>query len=170
MQHGPDYARLLPDWDPRKIVPTPVGTFITRLERGSFPATTSERISMKGVQNVYKYFKHTFAGDSKRSWAKHVDEMESEVFERENFYPKQCYYALRTTLRDDAKTTIQLVEQGLEQPQWREFIPPWYRPTADDLTRMLHAMPFTTFSYPLKLALIIVYFHRKFSKGSAKAA
>ena len=65
---------------------------------------------MKGVQNVYKYFKHTFAGDSKRSWSQHVDEMESEVFERENFYPKQCYYALRSTLRDDAKTTIQLVE------------------------------------------------------------
>ena len=35
---------------------------------------------------------------------------------------------------------------------------------------MLHYMPFQAYSYSLRLALIMAYFHQKFQKGSAKTA
>ena len=35
---------------------------------------------------------------------------------------------------------------------------------------MLHHLPFQSYTYSLRLALLIVYFHQKFQKGSAKTA
>ena len=35
---------------------------------------------------------------------------------------------------------------------------------------MLHRKPFLSFTYALRLAIVVVYFHRKFQKGSAKRA
>ena len=166
----PDYAKLLPDNDTRDVVPQPLSSFIVRLRRGAFQTTNSSFLSMKSISNFSKYFKHTYSGARNESWAQHLDHIETEVFERENFYPKQCYYALRGTLTLDAMQTIQLIERGLETPRWRTCIPPWYKPSNEDLTNMLHSRPFAFFTYSLKLALIVVYFHHKFSQGSAKTA
>ena len=94
---SPDYTRLLPDWDTTKVVPRPLDSFIRRLQRGPLEITIHVRINMKAVQNIYRYFKSTFSGETTESWAKHLDSLESEVFEREDFYPKQCYYCLLYT-------------------------------------------------------------------------
>ena len=36
--------------------------------------------------------------------------------------------------------------------------------------KMLHCLPFQSYSHSLRLTLIVMYFHQKFQKGSAKAA
>ena len=95
--NAPDYSRLLPDYDTRNIVPQPLHSLIQRLGRGAFPPNTTQ-LSMKSIQTIYKYFKKTFSAERNESWAKHVDSIEAEVFEREDYYPKQCYYASRSTL------------------------------------------------------------------------
>ena len=127
-------------------------------------------LNMKALNDIYKYFKHTFSGSQQESWAGHLDKLESEVFERNSFVPKQCYFTLRMTLRSAALTSIVSIEQGTEKPNWRLCIPAWYKPDAEDLTKMLHYMPFQAYSYSLRLTLIIVYFHQKFQKDSAKTA
>ena len=47
-------------------------------------------------------------------------------------------------------------------------MPHWFKPTREDLIKLLYSHHFVTFSYPLRVALIIVHFHRKFEKNSAK--
>ena len=167
---SPEYMGLLPDWDTRKVVPRPLHTFIIRLHRGTSTVQTFEKRhpDMKAVNNVQKYFQKTYSGLKEQCWASHIDALEAEVFEREDFGPKQCYYTLRATLRDRALTTLHCIEQGLEQPQWRLCIPPWYKAQVDDLYNVMNYRPFLMFSYTLRLVLLVVYFHRKFQKGSAQ--
>ena len=170
----PDYARLLPDWDSRKVIPEPLLSFCQRLKYTSPKQTGKDGqpkpLDMKALNDIYKYFKHTFSGSPQESWARHLDKLEAEVFERNSFVPKQCYFTLRTTLRSAALKTIVSIERGTEKPQWRLCIPDWYKPGAEDLTKMLHHLPFQSYTYSLCLALLIVYFHQKFQKGSAKTA
>ena len=40
----------------------------------------------------------------------------------------------------------------------------------DDLYKILYRKPFLSFTYVLRLTIVVVYFHRKFQKGSAKRA
>ena len=102
---SPEYMGLVPDWDSRKVVPRPLHTFIVRLNREPTSSKLLTHIDMKAVGNVYKYFKKTYSGLKEQCWASHIDALEAEVFERENFGPKQCYYTLRASLRDRALTT-----------------------------------------------------------------
>ena len=142
----PDYARLLPDWDSHKVIPEPRLTFCQRLKYTPPRATDKDGkakpLDMKALNDIHKYFKHTFSGSQQESWAGHLDKLESEVFERNSFVPKQCYFTLRMTLRSAALTSIVSIEQGTEKPNWRLCIPAWYKPDAEDLTKMLHyALP-----------------------------
>ena len=120
--------------------------------------------------STWKTFKRKFSGDKGESWTKHLDSLETEVFEANSLVPKQCYYAIRKTLTGYSLKTLVAMERGTEKPAWPKCVPSWYKPSNDDLTKMLHAHQFVTFSYPLRIALMVVYFHRKFQKGSAKRA
>ena len=123
----PDYARLLPDWDSRKVIPEPLLTFCQRLKYTPPRATDKDGkaklLDMKALNDIHKYFKHTFSGSQQESWAGHLDKLESEVFERNSFVPKQCYFTLRMTLRSAALTSIVSIDQGTEKPNWRLCIP-----------------------------------------------
>ena len=166
-QKSPYFARMVPDWDVRKVIPTPSEGFRERLKSIPPPGKT---LLMKQVNEIQKHFKATFSGDYKERWAEHLDRLETEVFELESFYPKQCYYALKCTLIGNASKSLQSIELGLEKVDYSTGVPPWYEPTRDDYRSLYNRMPFTSFSYPLRLAVIIVHFHRKFQKGTAKDA
>ena len=164
----PFYNKLLPDWDSRKVIPKPTDSLLARLCRKLPP--TDKQPSMKPVNEMWKTFKHTFHGEVTESWAKHIDKLENEVFEPNSFTPKQCYYAIRKTLRSKAQKHIEDMERGTAKPNWVACIPSWYSADNQDLNRMLRHQPFVSFSYPLRTAIIIVHFHRKFQKGGARLA
>ena len=94
--------------------------------------------------------------------------MESTVFEPDNFNPKQCYYALKSTLRHEAKNCLLRLEQQLEVPNIKQILPSWFSPTSTDYQALYFATNFVQLSYPLRLVIVIAYFHRKFQPGSAK--
>ena len=88
----PDYGRLLPDWDSRKVIPKPLLSFCQRLKYTPPTVTAKDGqpkpLEMKALNDVYKYFKQTFSGSEQESWASHLDKLEAEVFERNSFVPK----------------------------------------------------------------------------------
>ena len=45
-----------------------------------------------------------------------------------------------------------------------------YTPTGEDYKSLYNRAPFSSLSYPLRLTVLIVHFHRKFQKGTAKDA
>ena len=102
---SPEYMRLLPDWDSRNVVPKPRQSLILRLQ--SAQNLPDSAFDMKAVSNVHKYYTNTYSGLHTESWAEHLDELEAEFFERENFKRKQCYFVIRSTLRSAALTTLQ---------------------------------------------------------------
>ena len=167
-QSSPYFTRLIPDWDTAKVIPEPIAGFTGRLQR--VPPANGKQLDMKPVDNLWKTFKLTFSGDIRENWADHIDRMETDVFEKNTFYPKQCYYALKSTLRGNAQRCFQNLELNLETPDWYACMPQWFRASNDDLYKMLHRSPFMSFTYALRMAIVVVYFHRKFQKGSAKKA
>ena len=167
-QNSPYFARMVPDWDTRRIIPHPTATFIQRLKK--IQRLEDRQPNMKPVYTMTKYFKNTFNGSKFQDWANHIDLLESTVFQAHDFIPKQCYFAIKATLTSTAQQCLQNLELGLERPDWRQCIPPWYEPTREDLAALVHRHGFSNFSYPFKCALVIVYFHQKFQRGTVKIA
>ena len=81
---------------------------------------------MKIVNTLYKTFRHTFQGDRKECWARHINKLEAEVLDPNSFEPKQVYYALRKTLRGEAITAIESLEAGTDVPIWNQCVPIWF--------------------------------------------
>ena len=125
---------------------------------------------MKVVNQTFKDYPDSFSGSHAENWAAHVDKLETEVFEAEGFGAKQCYYSIRKTLAAKALSTLQDMERGLETPDWGACIPHWFQPDNEDLSKVVRHQLFTSFSYSFRCALLVVYFHKKFQRGSAKRA
>ena len=98
---SPYYTRMLPDWDSRQVIPKPIDTLLARLTRVS-KLDEKSKTDMKPVMNLYKHFKGKYAGNNTVSWTKHIDSLETEVFEAQSLVPKQCYYVIRKTLTGPA--------------------------------------------------------------------
>ena len=62
------------------------------------------------------------------------------------------------------------MEQQLISPNYRDLLPNWYEVTSIDYKNLYEAAPFTKHSYALRVVVVIVYFHKKFQRGSAKTA
>ena len=125
---------------------------------------------MKVVNKLSSTFSHTFSGSTRENWAQIIDFLEAGVFEKEEFYPKQCYFAFKTIMTGDTKLRFEQIEDGVEKQNWKKCIPSWYRPNAQDWEAIACDHPFSSFSYGLKCAIIVVYFHQNFQKGTAKDA
>ena len=165
---SPYYTRLLPDWDSRKVIPKPIDSFIQRLRK---VVPSNARLSMKEVNKVPENCKLRFSGSPKENWAHIIDFLEAGIFEKHEFFPKQCYFAFRAILKDDALTKLEHLEENLEAPHsWKSCIPPWFKPSGQDWEAIACSKPFTSFSYGLRCAIMVVYFHQKFQKGTSRDA
>ena len=125
---------------------------------------------MKPVYTALKKFTDTFSGSKHEDGSNHIDLLETNCFEANDFAAKQCYYAIKFTLTGRAQLCLKNLELGLERPDWRKSIPEWYQTTRDDLNALVHQHAFSRFGYPFRCALIIVYFHQKFQYTTAKIA
>ena len=164
--NSPYYSQTLPD--ARELIPKPADSFIERLRPN---AETSQRDSdMKPVYTALKTFTDKFNGSTHEDWSNHIDMLETNCFEANNFSAKQCYYAIKFTLMGRAQLCLKNLELGLERPDWRRSIPEWYQTTRDDLNALVHQHVFSRFKYPFRCALLIVYFHQKFQYTTAKSA
>ena len=74
------------DWDPRLAIPLPLDTLIVRLNIAAQLATIQPK--MKAVQEMTKTFKPRYAARPNDDWAHHLDLLETDVFQREDFKPK----------------------------------------------------------------------------------
>ena len=88
-------AKEPPDWDPRLHIPQPLSTFTARLN-GKEDATTKPK--MKLVNEVAKSFKPRYAARQMDDWTQHLDLLETEVFQKEDFNSKQIYFTIKTTI------------------------------------------------------------------------
>ena len=53
------------------------------------------------------------------------------------------------------------LEENLEAPHnWKSCIPPWFKSSGQDWEAIVCSKPFTSFSYGLRCAIIVEYFHR----------
>ena len=111
---SPYFNSLLPDWDSRQVIPKPLDSFTARL--AVVPKFNDKPCDMKVVNNMWKTFKRKFSGDKGESWTKHLDSLETKVFETNSLVPKQCYYVIRKTLTGYALKTIVAMERGTEKP------------------------------------------------------
>ena len=106
---------------------------------------------MKVVNKLSSTFSHTFSGSTRENWAQIIDFLEAGVFEKEEFYPKQCYFAFKTIMTGDAKLRFEQIEENVEKQNWKKCIPSWYRPNAQDWEAIACDHPFSSFSYGLKV-------------------
>ena len=118
---SPYFNSLLPDWDSRQVIPKPLDSFTARL--AVVPKFNDKPCDMKVVNNMWKTFKRKFSGEKGESWTKHLDSLETEVFEANSLVPKQCYYAIRKTLTGYALKTIVAMEWGTEKSAWPKCVP-----------------------------------------------
>ena len=83
---SPYYTSLLPDWDSRQVISKPLGTFTQRL--AITPKLNEKSCDMEVVNNMWKTFKWKFSGGKVESWTKHLDRLETEVFEANGLITK----------------------------------------------------------------------------------
>ena len=83
------------DWDPRLHIPQPLATFIARLNAIE---DTTTKPKMKLVNEIAKNFKPRYAARQTDEWTRHLDLLETEVFQKEEFNVKQIYFAIKVTI------------------------------------------------------------------------
>ena len=76
-----------PDWDSTQVIPRPCHTLIIRLNAPDAPAAKDAK--HKPVTACTTYFKETYSGSIDEDWDAHLTHLENEVFDPENFVPKQ---------------------------------------------------------------------------------
>ena len=77
----------------------------------------------------------------------------------------QCYFAIKASLKADAKQKLYHLEMKLENPAWHLYVPTWFEPTAEDWRDIAMKTPFSNMRYALRVALIYRYFHHQFALG-----
>ena len=97
-----NYPKLTPDWDPRLVIPNPTSSFIARLAR---PQDNTD-VSMKQVNLFTKTFKLRYAARTDDDWTEHIDKLEIDVFQMEDFNSKQCYYAIKRTIFGEPERSL----------------------------------------------------------------
>ena len=140
--------------------PTPVESLITRLNAPVI--NDEEQPRMKVTDNlpddlVYK--------GPKDDWFDHVDNLELDVFQKHGCNAMQAYFAIKASLKGEAQEELKHLETGLSTPKYERFIPWWYNSTKEDLTDLLHRIPFQSLRYPLRVAIVYRYFHHKFQRS-----
>ena len=118
------------DWDPRLTVPLPLDTLIIRLNVTAQIAAIQPK--MKAVNEMTRIFKPRYAARQSDDWAHHLDLLETDVFQKEDFKPKQVYFAIKVTIFGEPERCLRRLEIGTERPNLRGFIPNWYKPKEED--------------------------------------
>ena len=84
------------DWDPRLHIPQPLSSFTARLNIIEDPAAPKPK--MKLVNDVTKNFKPRYTARQNDDWTRHLDLIETEVFQKEDFTAKQIYFTIKLTI------------------------------------------------------------------------
>ena len=74
------------DWGPRLTVPLPLDTLIIRLNVTAQIAAIQPK--MKAVNEMMRIFKPRYAARQSDDWTHHLDLLETDVFQKEDFKPK----------------------------------------------------------------------------------
>ena len=136
------------DWDPRTFVPLPLDTLINRLNIAA--QLTAIQPKMKTVNEMAKIFKPRYAARENDDWAHHLDLLETDVFQKEDFKPKQVYYSIKVTIFGEPERCLRRLEIGTEKPNLRTFIPTWYKPKEEDWKALYLQWPFSQLSFALR--------------------
>ena len=123
---------------------------------------------IKHTSRLPKHLTNSF-GDADEDWYVHVKKLELDVFQKHAFNGMQCYFALKGSLKGEANETIYNLETGMETPKWRDYIPSWYQPTAEDWRSLAENTPFAQFRYAFRVTLIYRYFHYLYQEGDPEA-
>ena len=156
------------DWDPRLQIPKPLSTFTARLNLIEDPTTPKPK--MKLVNEVAKSFKPRYAARQNDDWTRHLDLLETEVFQKEEFQAKQIYFTIKITIFGEPERCMRRLEIGTERPNLQMYIPAWYKPKQRDWQAIALKWPFEQISYAMRSAILIVYFFHKFERGSSQKA
>ena len=155
------------DWDPRLQIPQPLSTFTARIN--SIEDPTAAKPKMKLVNDITKSFKPRYAArQNDDCWTRHLDLLETEVFQKEDFNAKQIYFAINLTIFGEPERCMRRLEIGTERPNLQHYIPQWYKPKQQDWRAIALKLPFGQISYSMRSAILIVYFFHKFERGSAQ--
>ena len=117
-----------------------------------------------------KDFQASICSVQGRRLGKHLDLLETEVFQREDFKPKQAYFAIKITIFGEPERCLRRLEIGIERPNLKSFIPTWYSPKEEDWKALYLKWPFSQLSYSLRCDIIIIYFFHKFERGTSQKA
>ena len=156
------------DWDPRLMVPRPLDTLINRLNAGRQISTLQPK--MKVINEMTKSFKPRYAARASDDWTQHLDMLETDVFQKEDFKPKQIYFSIKVTIFGEPERCLRRLETGTERPNLKAFIPTWYKPKEEDWKALYLQWPFSQLSFSLRCAIIIIYFFHKYERGSSQKA
>ena len=120
---------------------------------------------MKPVDHLPKNLANSFGGEQLEDWYTHMNKLELDVFQKHAFNPMQCYFALKASLQGKAEDKLYQIECQLETPRWRNFVPSWFRPTAEDWQAIAMNTSFVQLRYAFRVALIYRYFHHLYQAG-----
>ena len=140
--------------------PTPVQSLITRLNTQLQDDTNQPR--MKLTDNLPEKLKYS---GSKDDWFEHMDNLELDVFQKHGCNAMQAYFDIKASLTKDAEEELRHLETRLSTPKFERYIPWWYNSSKEDLTDLLHKVPFQSLRYPLRVAILYRYFHHKFQRS-----
>ena len=123
--------------------------------------------NMKSVDLTKEKFKTRFSVSSSEDWMTHVDSLELNRAKKHNWTARQFFYGLKETLMGAALEELVSLEQDLHQPDLVSLIPDWYECENKDLmVIMRNRMTFSGLSERTQLAIVIVYFFRRFQKDT----
>ena len=123
---------------------------------------------MKHTTRLPKHLTASFGG-SDEDWYVHVNKLEIDVFQKHAFNGMQCYFAIKGSLKGEASEMMYSLETGMEIPKWRDFIPSWYHPVAEDWKALAENTSFAQFRYTFRVALAYRYFHYLYQEGDPEA-
>ena len=103
---------------PFAVDPVPAPSLVLRLEEEESPAKVPD---MKPVDKLPKELVGAFGGKSE-NWYKHMDSLELDVFQKHAFNAMQCYFAIKASVKGQAKSLIYALETQLETPRWADYI------------------------------------------------
>ena len=153
--------------------PVPCHTLRARLSLESHKAVklSTKLPYMKSVDRTGVQFRKRFSGLPGEDWVAHLDMLEIHRANKYQWTARQFYYALQHTLLGKAKETVQALEEELECPVLYSTLPDWFEADMEELRAMIaKRVTYPQLEPRTKLAVLIVWFQRKFQQDTADTA
>ena len=117
---------------------------------------------MKTVDAVLKDWVKPFSGEESEHWMEHINTLERKFAVKHKWIPRQFYFAIEGTLTGKAAKSLERLDQGLDVPNFGDFIPDWYAPDQAEWRLMQASVVFNQFSFRTRVVLVIYLFQRQF--------